>query len=515
MYKALRKWPRAALASLPLLALSSVALAQTDVSLRLMPLGDSITAGYEAITPPPDENGYRGPLFTALSGQVGMVDFVGSQNDGTMADPDNEGHYGYYINQIANLIKGELKAYRPNIVTLHIGTNDLNATHEVSTAPLRLAALIDEIMAAEPDATLLVAQLIPSSKASTEANIESYNAQIPAIVQARASKGEHVAVVSMSSVTTADLTDDIHPNDTGYQKMAVAWDGAVQQAIAAGWITYPVAGSLSHPTGQINSGLSGQCLEDPGDSATVRTQVDLAACSTDPSQQWNVNSGQVIINNNCLDVTGQATASGSPVEIFSCNGGANQVWEYRGAALYNPISGNCLEEPTPDAIAGMQLHIATCNGSANQRWRLPVSGPVVSGIAGKCLDYLGGAGTEVDLYGCNQTAAQQWQVSDNLLRISGLCLEVTGGSATDGTPVQLAQCTGGSSQVWVPQETSFVNPASGKCLDDPDASTADRTLLDISKCTRAANQIWRAPAYGTRPPRAAPASLITGTFTPH
>ena len=28
----------------------------------------------------------------------------------------------------------------------------------------------------------------------------------------------------------------------------------------------------------------------------------------------------------CLDVTGAATANGTPVELWTCNGGSNQQW---------------------------------------------------------------------------------------------------------------------------------------------------------------------------------------------
>ncbi len=66
---------------------------------RPLPMGDSITADYESTT----NNGYCGPLLTALNTQRGVTDFVGSQIDGIMVDPDNEGHSGYRIDHIASL----------------------------------------------------------------------------------------------------------------------------------------------------------------------------------------------------------------------------------------------------------------------------------------------------------------------------------------------------------------------------------------------------------------------------
>ena len=60
----------------------------------------------------------------------------------------------------------------------------------MSTAPARLSSLIDQIAAADPKATILVAQLICNSDPTVEARIVSFNSQIPAIVQARQSVGQ-------------------------------------------------------------------------------------------------------------------------------------------------------------------------------------------------------------------------------------------------------------------------------------------------------------------------------------
>ena len=73
-------------------------------------------------------------------------------------------------------------------------------------APSRLASLIDQILTAEPDATVLVAQLVINGDPTLESERETFNSQLPAIVQARANAGKHVALVDMSALTTADLS---------------------------------------------------------------------------------------------------------------------------------------------------------------------------------------------------------------------------------------------------------------------------------------------------------------------
>ena len=62
---------------------------------------------------------------------------------------------------------------------MHIGTNDANGYPNPEQMPDRLTALLDQIVGQWADATFLVAQIIPSSNPGTEANIETYNAQIP------------------------------------------------------------------------------------------------------------------------------------------------------------------------------------------------------------------------------------------------------------------------------------------------------------------------------------------------
>src|SRR5262245_22408358 len=81
-------------------------------SLTLMPLGDSITWGVGSST----GNGYRSALYDALAAEGYSLDFVGSGRNGTMADPDNEGHSGWLIEQIAGIADSVLATYHPNVV---------------------------------------------------------------------------------------------------------------------------------------------------------------------------------------------------------------------------------------------------------------------------------------------------------------------------------------------------------------------------------------------------------------
>lgn len=203
-------------------------------ALRIMPLGDSITYGVGSST----SSSYRAALWDRLVGN--SVDFVGTQRSGQLPDTDHQGHSGWTISQIAGIASGVLSTYRPNVVTLHIGTNDMNRNVDVAAAPARLGALIDQILVAAPDATVLVATLVPANNATVQARVAEYNRQIPSVVAQRANAGKRVRVVSMAAVTPADLADTLHPNDAGYRKMSDAFYAGIQAALAAGWISNPV-----------------------------------------------------------------------------------------------------------------------------------------------------------------------------------------------------------------------------------------------------------------------------------
>ena len=126
----------------------------------------------------------------------------------------------------------------------------------------------------------------------------------------------------------------------------------------------------------------------------------------------------------------------------------------------------------------------------------PGSGPITSGIAGKCADdYTDSStdGTKIDLWDCNGTRAQDWTPENGTLRINGKCMDVFGQGVTDGTPVDLWDCNGGANQQWTAEGGALVSAQSGLCLDDPGFATADGTQLEIWTCNGGANQQWTLP----------------------
>jgi lysophospholipase L1-like esterase len=191
-------------------------------SIRIMPLGDSITFGIRSTT----GGGYRLPLWDEFAAAHLHVIFVGSKNSGPTSLPDtaNEGHPGWRIDQISSRIVLWLQKYQPQIILLQIGTNDIIQNYHVATAPQRLLSLLTLITATLPAATLFVAEVTPLANPRLNAEIIAFNRTIPPMVSALHAQGRRVRYVDMyDAVPVSDIGDRIHPDDQGYARMAAMW----------------------------------------------------------------------------------------------------------------------------------------------------------------------------------------------------------------------------------------------------------------------------------------------------
>jgi glucose/arabinose dehydrogenase len=122
-----------------------------------------------------------------------------------------------------------------------------------------------------------------------------------------------------------------------------------------------------------------------------------------------------VASGRCLDVVGQSQADKALVNIYDCNGQANQGWTFTAAGelrVYD--TPKCLDVAGQDTTAPATAQIYTCNGGANQKWRINADGSIVGVQSGLCLDVTGGGtanSTAVALWTCNGQANQQWRTS--------------------------------------------------------------------------------------------------------
>ncbi len=252
------------------LAIAPMAAAGT---IRILPLGDSITRGISN-----GQGGYR-PLLQAKlasmnfnAGQGGF-EFVGPYPTVDLSPDTNAGsgwsstppagtdldHYGYagrsfgdYARTTENgegdraTFQQRLAAYPADIVLLHLGTNDVNwretgnsslPAGTITTLRGYVDSVLNDIYSANPQATILLARIIGDARTSPSSDLErndrivQFNTQIiDDVVADRQLLGQKIIPVDMYSAVPRNGTyysDGVHPTTAGYQKMADAWSSAM------------------------------------------------------------------------------------------------------------------------------------------------------------------------------------------------------------------------------------------------------------------------------------------------
>jgi lysophospholipase L1-like esterase len=147
---------------------------------RIMPLGDSITGSPGC---------WRALLWNRLQ-NTGFtdIDFVGTlppQGCGVAHDGDNEGHGGFLATNIANqnLLPGWLSATRPDVVLMHLGTNDVWNNRSPQEILAAFTTLVNQMRASNPAMRVLVAQIIPMNPSNCPDcgnRVVAFNNAIPA-----------------------------------------------------------------------------------------------------------------------------------------------------------------------------------------------------------------------------------------------------------------------------------------------------------------------------------------------
>lgn len=201
-------------------------------SVRVMPLGDSITQGDDR------HNTYRRPLWNKLRNANFDVDFVGTFNTqfggGQPPNPDfdldHQGEWGRQAREVLPKVKGYAEAARPDIVLLHLGTNDVRTGHTVDQALESLGQIVDVLRSVNPSITVLMAAITPSDPSDPTHDImQSLSAAIPALAAQKDTAQSRVVLVDQNTGFDArsDTYDGLHPNETGEEKMAQKWFAAL------------------------------------------------------------------------------------------------------------------------------------------------------------------------------------------------------------------------------------------------------------------------------------------------
>lgn len=216
---------------------SAAGAAPSAAAKRIMALGDSITGSPGC---------WRALLWKHLqdTGHTD-IDFVGSlpaPGCGFAYDGENEGHGGILAINIVrdNQLPGWLSSARPDIVLMHLGTNDVWSNIPASTILDAYTTMLGQMRANNPAVKLVVARIIPMNPANCGAcaqRVVELNNAIPGWARANSTAASPVTVVDQWTGfdTAADTTDGVHPNDsTGIQKIESRWYPAVVEALGTG-----------------------------------------------------------------------------------------------------------------------------------------------------------------------------------------------------------------------------------------------------------------------------------------
>jgi putative Ig domain-containing protein/type IX secretion system substrate protein/Big-like domain-containing protein len=240
-------------------------------AIRILPMGNSITFDFNSgdITNPRDDGvriSYRYKLYQMLKAEGFDFDYVGSEDAGNNyfqnSDYDDNGGFpGVETWELASLIQtgyngyshqyvspGPYLSYYPaDIILLHIGTNNL------TTSADDVEDVLNTIRFYDNDVYILVARII--NRKIYHSSTNTFNNNVELMVSSRGD--DRIKMVNMESGASinysTDMYDNLHPKQSGYDKMGIKWFDAITELNRR-----PVISSI--PSQQTNKGESFQNL---------------------------------------------------------------------------------------------------------------------------------------------------------------------------------------------------------------------------------------------------------------
>jgi lysophospholipase L1-like esterase len=355
-------------------ALASGASAQP----RIMPLGDSITQGGQ------DHASYRYELWFDLLQAGYVVDFVGSRDvvDGndppnavwypdylTQFDRDHQGYWGWRTDQILSIIGGEAASAQPDIVLIHLGTNDIgqNGAQGVIDADANLRLIIPAIRAVNPSVVILLAQVTPIGPNSgyfpNAGQVAPLNSAIAQIASDLDTSQSPVVLVDQNSgfdLMTMMQSDDLHPNPAGEAQMANVWQASLTAFLTAGnppptidLVAPPPGAGYSAPAEVV---LAAAAADPNGNVVEVRFHADGGLLGIDASDPYEFTWSGVAAGNYSLTAVAEddegATTTSAPVAISVVPAGVGIPVAVSNASFESPVLSDSLLAPGPADFGG-------------------------------------------------------------------------------------------------------------------------------------------------------------------
>jgi acyl-CoA thioesterase-1 len=196
-----------------------------EAGLVVLPLGDSITEGV------PTVDGYRAPLAALLAAAGVEIRYVGSLRSPAGA---HEGWSGFTTAELIPKARAALDRDRPDVVLLHIGTNDLGLGVSVEQAAADVRALL---LLIDRAIHVLLAKIVARDLFGDGQDplVDQYNGLLVQLAAERRKAGQHVEVVDIHRRVDPrrDLADALHPSEQGYANIAAGWAEALLKLAAS------------------------------------------------------------------------------------------------------------------------------------------------------------------------------------------------------------------------------------------------------------------------------------------
>lgn len=179
-------------------------------------------------------------------------------------------------------------------------------------------------------------------------------------------EGERLQVflngVKINDFTNADPVRSLASGHIGLQNHGTGDDVSFRN------VRIKELGGTTPRTGPIRS-ASGKCVDVSGNSSADGARVQLWSCHGGANQQWTVEGSTLRALGKCMDAAG--TGDGSAVRLWTCNGGSAQNWTAGSNGSLVNASGKCLDANGGSSADGTALIVWSCHGGTNQRWTLP------------------------------------------------------------------------------------------------------------------------------------------------
>ena len=149
--------------------------------------------------------------------------------------------------------------------------------------------------------------------------------------------------------------------------------GTISATVPAhGTVVYRVSGGAAYASHPLVGQSSGQCVDIHDNIVVNGAAAEIFTCNGGPNQRWNFTPAgelRVYDGTRCLDVSGGRTTSGNRVIQWECTGGANQQFRMNADGTITAVqSGQCLEVSGGPSAPGTAIIILPCHQAPNQVW---------------------------------------------------------------------------------------------------------------------------------------------------